>query len=53
MLELKNVCKKYDRDVLKKINLKFGNKGLICLVDVRNRCVKYAFGSKQLIRRIE
>lgn len=32
MLELKNVCKKYDRDVLKKINLKFGNKGLICLV---------------------
>ena len=32
MLELKNVCKKYDREVLKKINLKFGNKGLICLV---------------------
>ena len=32
MLELKNVCKKYDRDVLKKIKLKFGNKGLICLV---------------------
>ena len=32
MLELKNVCKKYDRDVLKKINLKFGNKGFICLV---------------------
>lgn len=32
MLELKNVCKKYDRDVLKKINLKFGNKGLICLI---------------------
>lgn len=32
MLELKNVSKKYDRDVLKKINLKFGNKGLICLV---------------------
>lgn len=32
MLELKNVCKKYDREVLKKINLKFGNKGFICLV---------------------
>ncbi len=32
MLELRNVCKKYDRDVLKKINLKFGNRGLICLV---------------------
>lgn len=32
MLELKNVCKKYDREVLKKINLKFDNKGLICLV---------------------
>ena len=32
MLELKNVSKKYDRDVLKKINLKFGNKGFICLV---------------------
>lgn len=32
MLELKNVCKKYDRDVLKKINLRFGNKGFICLV---------------------
>ena len=32
MLELKNVSKKYDRDVLKKINLKFDNKGLICLV---------------------
>mgnify|MGYP004642497135 FL=1 len=32
MLELKNVCKKYDRDVLNKINLKFGNKGFICLV---------------------
>ena len=32
MLELKNVCKKYDREVLKKINLKFENKGFICLV---------------------
>ncbi len=32
MLELRNICKKYDRDVLKKINLKFGNRGLICLV---------------------
>ena len=32
MLELKNICKKYDREVLKKINLKFGNKGFICLV---------------------
>lgn len=32
MLELKNVYKKYDREVLKKINLKFGNKGFICLV---------------------
>lgn len=32
MLKLKNVCKKYDREVLKKINLKFGNKGFICLV---------------------
>lgn len=32
MFELKNVCKKYDREVLKKINLKFGNKGFICLV---------------------
>mgnify|MGYP004522568445 CR=1 FL=1 len=32
MLELKNVSKKYDREVLKKINLKFGNKGFICLV---------------------
>lgn len=32
MLELKNVCKKYDREVLKKINLKFDNKRLICLV---------------------
>lgn len=32
MLELKNVCKKYDREVLKKINLRFGNRGLICLV---------------------
>ena len=32
MLELRNICKKYDRDVLKKINLKFGNRGLVCLV---------------------
>lgn len=32
MLELKNICKKYDREVLKKIKLKFGNKGFICLV---------------------
>ena len=32
MLELRNICKKYDREVLKKINLKFENRGLICLV---------------------